>query len=135
MGSGVRDCDAGVVLVDVAGGIDCDCGHLFDRLTGVFLLTAAAFAQNKVYELRTYTCPEGKLPDLLKRFRDHTIEIFNRHGMESIGYWVPVDAEKSKTTLVYIISHASLEQAKKTWAACACSARSPSAPSSPSGPA
>ena len=82
----------------------------------LFLLTAAAFAQNRVYELRTYTCPEGKLPDLLKRFREHTIEIFNRHGMESIGYWIPQDAEKSKNTLMYIISHASREQAAKNWA-------------------
>jgi hypothetical protein len=79
------------------------------------LLCGMSFAQNRVYELRTYTCFEGKLDDLKKRFRDHTIEIFQRHGMESIGYWVPVDPEKSKTTLVYIVSHASREQATKNW--------------------
>jgi hypothetical protein len=79
-----------------------------------FLLAAAVFAQDRVYELRTYTCFEGKLEDLKKRFRDHTIEIFKRHGMESIGYWVPQD-ERSKTTLIYIISHASKEQAAKNW--------------------
>ena len=85
------------------------------RLIAVsFLLTAAAFAQDRVYELRTYTCFEGKLEDLKKRFRDHTIDIFKRHGMESIGYWVPQDA-RSKTTLIYIISHASKEQAAKNW--------------------
>ena len=83
----------------------------------VVLLAGFALAQDRVYEMRTYTCNEGKLENLKTRFRDHTIEIFKRHGMESIGYWVPVDAEKSKTTLVYIISHASLEQAKKNWAA------------------
>jgi hypothetical protein len=80
----------------------------------LLLLAASAFAQNKVYELRTYTCNEGKLEDLKKRFREHTIEIFNRHGMESIGYWVPQDA-RSSTTLIYIISHASREQATKNW--------------------
>src|SRR5215469_16293217 len=74
-----------------------------------------AMAQNRVYELRTYTCFEGKLDALKARFRDHTIEIFKRHGMESIGYWVPEDPEKSKTTLIYIISHASREQATKNW--------------------
>ena len=79
------------------------------------LAAACAFAQNRVYELRTYTCFEGKLDALKARFRDHTIEIFKRHGMESIGYWVPDDPEKSKTTLVYIISHASREQATKNW--------------------
>ncbi|MEZ0389456.1 MAG: NIPSNAP family protein, partial [Verrucomicrobium sp.] len=29
-----------------------------------------------VYELRIYTTKEGKLPDLLKRFRDHTCKLF-----------------------------------------------------------
>jgi hypothetical protein len=85
------------------------------RLLPLLLLIAASvFAQNKVYELRTYTCNEGKLEDLKKRFREHTIEIFARHGMESIGYWVPQDA-RSSTTLIYIISHASREQAAKNW--------------------
>jgi len=84
-------------------------------LTLLVFLCGFAFAQNKVYEMRTYTCFEGKLEDLKKRFRDHTIRIFQRHGMESIGYWVPDDPEKSKTTLVYIISHASREQATKNW--------------------
>jgi hypothetical protein len=84
-------------------------------LTVALFLAASAFAQNRVYELRTYTCNEGKLPDLLKRFREHTIEIFKRHGMESVGYWIPQDPEKSKTTLIYIISHASREQAAKNW--------------------
>src|SRR6516162_11911611 len=69
----------------------------------------------QIYELRTYTCNEGKLPDLLKRFREHTIEIFNRHGMESIGYWVPQDGERSKNTLIYIIAHSSHEAAAKNW--------------------
>jgi hypothetical protein len=81
----------------------------------VLLLAASAFAQTKIYELRTYTCNEGKLEDLKKRFRDHTIEIFKRHGMESIGYWVPQDPEKSKTTLIYIIAPASREAATKNW--------------------
>src|SRR5712692_4971416 len=86
------------------------------RLLGLFvLLSGMAFAQTHVYELRTYTCFEGKLEDLKKRFRDHTIRIFQRHGMESIGYWVPDDPEKSKTTLTYLISHASREQAAKNW--------------------
>jgi hypothetical protein len=81
------------------------------------LLAGFATAQNRVYELRTYTCNEGKLEALKARFRDHTIEIFNRHGMESIGYWVPQDPEKSKTTLIYILAHPSREAAAKNWIA------------------
>jgi hypothetical protein len=81
------------------------------------LFAGLAAAQNHVYELRTYTCNEGKLEALKARFRDHTIEIFNRHGMESLGYWIPQDPEKSKTTLIYILVHPSREAAAKNWAA------------------
>ena len=83
----------------------------------LLLLSGLAFAQNRVYELRTYTCHDGRLEALKARFRDHTIAIFKRHGMESIGYWVPQDPEKSKNTLIYILAHPSLEAAKKNWAA------------------
>src|ERR1700730_15335639 len=86
------------------------------RLLGLFVLMAGfAFTQNHVYELRTYTCNEGKLEALKSRFRDHTIRIFNRHGMESVGYWIPQDGEKSKTTLIYILVHPSREAAAKNW--------------------
>ena len=70
----------------------------------------------KVYEMRTYTAPDGKLPNLQARFRDHTIRIFNKHGMKSVGYWVPQDAPARDNTLIYIISHDSREAAKKSWA-------------------
>ena len=77
---------------------------------------AQAQAANKVYELRTYTAPDGKLPDLNARFRNHTMRIFQNHGMTSVGYWVPQDAPAKDNTLIYIISHASREAAKKNWA-------------------
>jgi len=86
------------------------------RLLVLFLLLSGlALAQNRVYELRTYTCYDGKLEALKARFRDHTIAIFKRHGMESIGYWVPQDPEKSKNTLIYILARPSLEAAQKNW--------------------
>src|SRR5512142_2300320 len=82
----------------------------------VLLLTSGfAFAQERVYELRTYTCHEGKLEALKTRFRDHTIRLFKQHNMESVGYWIPQD-ERSKNTLVYIIVHPSREAAAKNWA-------------------
>jgi NIPSNAP protein len=88
------------------------------RLLGLFVLLAGfAFAQNRVYELRTYTCNEGKLEALKARFRDHTIEIFKRHGMESVGYWTPQDGPASQTTLIYILAHPSREAATKNWEA------------------
>ena len=73
-------------------------------------------ADTRVFELRTYTVDPGQLPALLSRFRDHTIGIFNKHGMTSIGYWTPLDSTLSKTTLIYILAHPSREAATKNWA-------------------
>ena len=86
------------------------------KLAPLFLLFAAfgSTAQARVYELRTYTCYDGKLDALKARFRDHTIRIFKKHGMESIGYWVPQD-ERSKNTLIYVLAHPSREAADKNW--------------------
>ena len=76
-----------------------------------------AHAQGKhVYELRTYTAPDGKLVELNKRFRDHTVRIFNKHGMKSVLYMTPQDAPDSQNTLVYVLEHPSREAAKKAWA-------------------
>jgi hypothetical protein len=89
---------------------------MVQRLILVFTLVAGfALAQGRVYELRTYTCFEGKLDALKARFRDHTIRIFNKHGMESVGYWVPEDPEKSKNTLIYVLAFPSREAATKAW--------------------
>jgi hypothetical protein len=78
------------------------------------LLLMSVMAFGKVYELRTYTCADGKLEALKARFRDNTIRIFNKHGIESIGYWVPQD-ERQKNTLIYIVAHPSKEAADKNW--------------------
>ena len=80
--------------------------------------SARAAEDARVFELRIYTCAPGKLPDLLKRFREHTCKLFEKHGMENIGYWVPVDVENgSETTLYYVLGHKSREAAKESFAA------------------
>ena len=76
---------------------------------------ATAAAKNRVFEMRTYYTNEGKLPDLEKRFREHTTKIFKKHGMTNIGYWVPQDSPKKENTLIYIIAHKDRETAKKNW--------------------
>ena len=77
---------------------------------------AQALGNARVFELRKYTAPEGKLGELEARFRNHTIRIFNKHNMTSIGYFVPQDAPDSQNALVYILAHPSREAAKKNWA-------------------
>lgn len=71
----------------------------------------------KVFELRTYTSPDGKLGDLLARFRGDTMRIFEKHGMENVGYFVPADAPASANTLIYVLAHDSRDAATKSWAA------------------
>ena len=78
------------------------------------LALAALPLSADVYELRTYTANEGKMEALLSRFRDHTLEIFESHGMKNIGYWM---TEGDDPKLLYIISHKSKEAAKASWAA------------------
>lgn len=81
-----------------------------------FDFTINAHAQsNKVFELRTYTAAEGKLPNLLARFRDHTMTLFEKHGMTNVGYWVPQDSPNSENTLIYLLEHSSRQAAQKSW--------------------
>ena len=95
------------------------------RLTFLLLALAGLFApiihaadDGRVYELRIYTCNEGKLDALLARFRDHTCKLFEKHGIGNVGYWVPVDEENgSKTTLIYVLEHKSREAAKASFKA------------------
>lgn len=78
--------------------------------------TTVHAAGNRVFEIRTYTTPPGKLEALKARFRDHTIKVFNKYDMKSVGYWVPQDAPLKDNTLIYVLSHESREAAAKSWA-------------------
>jgi len=68
-----------------------------------------------VYELRVYHAAPGKLSDLLSRFREHTVKIFDRHGMKSVAYWTPLDDPERNNTLIYILQHPSREAAAANW--------------------
>lgn len=77
--------------------------------------TTARAAGNHVFEVRTYTAEPGKLDALHARFRDHTVQIFNKHGMTSVGYFAPSDEPLSKNTLIYVLEFPSRDAAKKSW--------------------
>lgn len=70
-----------------------------------------------VYELRVYHTYPDKLADLEARFRDHTIAIFQRHNIESIGYWTPLDNPLEGNALFYMLRHPSRQAAEANWAA------------------
>lgn len=91
-------------------------------LSVLFLLAPVAAADEsgggeRVFEMRIYTAAEGKLSDLMSRFRDHTNYLFVKHGMDLIGYWTPTEGDEAGNTLVYLLAHDSREAAKKSWAA------------------
>lgn len=68
--------------------------------------------KERAFELRTYTAAPGKLPDLLSRFRDHTLKLFKKHGMTNVAYWT---VNGKDDTLIYILAHPSEEDGKKAF--------------------
>ncbi len=70
---------------------------------------------SKYYELRIYYCNEGKLPTLETRFRAHTTKLFEKHGMENIGYWTPTTENNS--VLYYVLGYPSKEAREASWKA------------------
>lgn len=78
---------------------------------------ADAAPGGRVFELRTYHTFPGRLDALHKRFREHTMKMFEKHGMTNVAYWTFQDSPAKENTLIYVISHASREQAKANWAA------------------
>jgi hypothetical protein len=68
-----------------------------------------------VYELRIYHVVPGKLDALLARFRDHTVKLFERHGMKNVAYWTPVDEPQKGNTLIYILQHPNRAAAGANW--------------------
>jgi hypothetical protein len=76
----------------------------------------ASAGSGRVFELRTYTAAPGKLDALNARFRDHTIALFKKHGMEVVGFWEPLDKEAGAgEKLVYILAHQSRAAAEASW--------------------
>ncbi len=71
--------------------------------------------EQRVYELRTYHIAPGKAEALHARFRDHTLKIFEKHGMKVEGFWKPLDEKAADETLVYLLSFPSKDAADKTW--------------------
>jgi hypothetical protein len=73
-------------------------------------------AGGRVFELRTYTAAPGKLDNLNARFRNHTMKLFEKHGITNVGYWVPTKDQKgADNTLIYMLAHNSVDAAKASF--------------------
>ncbi len=82
-------------------------------------LRAASKEESHVYELRTYYTLEGRLPALNARFKDHTLKLFEKHGMKNVVYGTPIekDGKPVGDKLVYLLAHKSQEAAQASFAA------------------
>lgn len=67
-----------------------------------------------IYEYRSYQANPGKLMALEARFRNHTMKIFENHGMRNIAYWT---VEGKADRLDYILAFENTAQMKRAWAA------------------
>lgn len=92
-------------------------GYLVGTRGETPLASAAQGADQRVFEIRTYTAHEGRQEDVLARFRNHTTYLFDKQGMKNVAYFTPLDTPQSRNTLVYIIAHPSREAAQRSWAA------------------
>ena len=100
----------GIVVIVAAFGVGVFAGTAFNDAN-----IAVAQSTDRVFELRTYTTLPGRLDALHARFRDHTMRLFEKHGMTNIGYFSPQDEPLSENTLIYLISHDSREAARTNW--------------------
>ena len=69
-----------------------------------------------IYELRVYRCLPGRLPALIKRFEDKTLQLWDKHGIEQAGFWTTVIGE-STTDLTYMLRWQSMADRETRWGA------------------
>jgi len=78
---------------------------------------ADAGGESRFFEMRTYHAAPGKLDALNARFRDHTLRLFKKHGIENVAYWTPADGDGAKNTLVYVLAYPDKKSCDASWKA------------------
>jgi hypothetical protein len=99
-------------------------GKILESITSVFMNASDLMPKivpgtgvGRVFELRTYTCLPDRLPNLTTRFRDHTLKLFEKHGMQNVFYFTSIEKDNAQSKLVYLLAHKSEDEATKSWAA------------------
>jgi hypothetical protein len=91
-------------------------GKLIDSIKSVYMYQNDILdgikpaSPGSIFELRTYYCFPNRLPNLVTRFKDHTVGLFEKHGMQNIVYFTTEDSN-----LLYLLAHKSQDAAKKSW--------------------
>jgi len=61
---------------------------------------------NRVFELRVYKATPNNLGNLLDRFKSHTIELLEKHGIHNLIYWTPIEGSQgADDMLYYFVAH------------------------------
>ena len=98
----------------------------------LFSFACQDYAENtpplhEIYEMRIYYTYEGRFDNILSRFENHTVKLFEKHGFTNVGYWT-TDKKDSvsfadefifenggKPALVYIVSFQNMDIRNKSW--------------------
>ncbi|MDE0021418.1 MAG: NIPSNAP family protein [Candidatus Poribacteria bacterium] len=68
-----------------------------------------------IYEMRVYTSMPGRREAVLSRFREHTMRIFPRHGIEVVGFWTPEIGSGTQCELVYLCVYDDIAARQRAW--------------------
>jgi hypothetical protein len=112
------------VWIDVAAKSQ-ENGKIIDTITSIFMkgadilpmINASAASPERTFELRTYTCAPGRLPNLTTRFKKYTLKLFEKHGMQNIAYFTTEEKDGPQPKLVYLLAHQSEAAAAASWTA------------------
>jgi hypothetical protein len=100
-------------------------GKILESITSVFMTAADIIPKinaanssgaDRLFELRTYSCLPGKYPNIVARFQNHTVKLFEQHQMENIAYFSSEEKDGAQSKLVYFVAHKNQEAATKSWA-------------------
>ena len=102
-------------------------GKLVTKVESVFMqltdysptIKEEAKSPARTFELRTYTASPGNMQNLHDRFRNHTMKLFEKHGITNIAYWQPMPGDNGTKSnlLVYLIAHKDKATGDASWEA------------------
>ncbi|HEY9625613.1 MAG TPA: NIPSNAP family protein [Crinalium sp.] len=81
---------------------------MVDRVRGI---------KGMIYELRIYHAMPGQLPALMSRFQNHTLRIWEKHGIRQAGFWTTLIGQSESNQLTYLLAWNSLAEREERWSA------------------
>lgn len=67
-----------------------------------------------IYEQRHYRAMPGRMPDLLRRFEHDLVPLWQRHGIEVVGFWTVVVGDAHQD-IHYLLRWQSMAEREDKW--------------------